>query len=168
MSSKVMERPKGVGANSPWPYNEMPESKTPRRQPTGWVMAISIEPELSGLYTYYPAGTGRQVLHIDNGTLYGKRITTRPFYRVETKAEAEKFTVFCSRGYNPNERLLPYQDGEFWGFNWSSQTAATVAVASQIADHFFNGRRDAAWAVGKAFEDQIHAAENAYWASQGK
>lgn len=168
MGSRVTERPKGVGVNSPWPYNEMPESKLPKRQPTGWVLAISIEPELNGLYTYYPAGTGRQVLHIDNGTWNGKRITTRPFYRVDTEKEAEDFTVFCSRGYTTNEKLLPHQGGEFWAFNWSSLTASTVAIASQIADHFFNGRRDAAWAVGKAFEDQVRAAENAYYESLGK
>lgn len=168
MGSRVMERPKNVTANSPWPYNEMPESKLPKRKPNGWVLAISIDPDLHGLFTYYPAGTGRQVLHIDNGTIWGKKITTRPFYRVGTKEEAEKFTVFCSRGYTPNPRLLPHQDGEFWSFNWCSLTAATVAIASQIADHFYNGRRDAAWAVGKAFEDQVHAAENAYWEAKGK
>lgn len=168
MSSRVMERPKGVTANSPWPYERMPEILTPKRKPTGWVLAISIDPDLHGLFTYYPAGSGRQTLHIDNGTWGGKRITTRPFYRVDSKEEAEKFTVFCSQGYSKSTALLPHQGGEFWSFNWCSLTAATVAIASQIADHFYNGRRDAAWDVGKAFEDQVHAAENAYWASQGK
>lgn len=168
MGSRVMERPKGVTANSPWPYDRMPEIQTPRRKPTGWVLAISIDPDLHGLYTYYPAGTGRQTLHIDNGTPQGKRITTRPFYRVDTVDQAKQFTVFCSQGYTKSVGLLPYQDGEFWAFNWCSLTAATVAIASQIADHFFNDRRDAAWAVGKAFEDQVHAAENAYWKAQGK
>lgn len=168
MGSRVMERPKGITANSPWPYSEMPESKLPERKPTGWVLAISIDPDLHGLFTYYPAGRGRQTLHIDNGTWNGKRITTRPFYRVGTKEEAEKFAVFCSRGHSTNTALLPHQDGEFWAFNWCSLTAATVAIASQVADHFYNGRRDAAWAVGKAFEGQVRAAENEYWKSQGK
>jgi len=54
------------------------------------------------------------------------------------------------------------------GFNWASLTVATVHIASQVADHFFNDRYNEAWAVGKAFGDQIHAAENAYWQAQGK
>lgn len=168
MSSRVMERPQGVTVSSPWPYGQMPAKVTPKRAPKGWVLAISTDPDLHGLYTYYPAGTGRQVLHIDNGTPWGKRITTKPFYRVPTKEQAEQFAVFCSRGYTPNRALLPHQDGEFWTFNWSSLTDATVAVASQIADHFFNGRRDEAWAVGHAFGDQIHTAENAYWDAKRK
>jgi hypothetical protein len=168
MSSKVAERPRGITVSSPWPFERMPEIQTPKRKPTGWVMAISLEPELNGPYTYYPAGTGRQVLHIDNGDWNGKRITTRPFYRVDTKEQAEEFTVFCSRGYTPNIRLLPHQDGEFWGFNWCSLTASTVAIASQIAEHFFNGRRDAAWRLGHDFEAKIHAAENAAYAAAGK
>ncbi len=114
MGHKVMERPRGVTASSPWPYTEMPESKTSRRKPTGWVLAISVDPDLHGLVTYYPAGTGRQVLHIDNGTLWGKRITMKPFYRIDSKEQAEEFvTVFCSMGYTTNEKLLPHQDGEF-------------------------------------------------------
>lgn len=168
MGSRVMQRPGNVTASSPWPYAEMPESKLPKRKATGWVLAMSIDPDLAGLFTYYPAGTGRQVLHIDNGSLWGKKITTKPFYRVPTKQDAEKFTIFCSQGYSKSMGLLPHQDGEFWSFNWCSQTMATVHIASQVADHFFNGRRDEAWAVGKAFGDQIHAAENAYWISQGK
>lgn len=169
MASRVMKRPHNVTANSPWPYDRMPEKQTPKRKPTGWVLAISVEPELHGLVTFYPAGTGRQTLHIDNGTLHGKRITTRPFYRVGTKEEAEKFCVtFCSLGYTKEPGLLPHQDGDMWGFNWSSLTAATVAMASQVAEHYFNDRYDAAWSVGKAFGDTIHEAENAYWESQGK
>jgi hypothetical protein len=171
MGSRIMERPKGVSVTSPWPYNEMPESKLPRRKPTGWVLAISIDdtPGMGGLVTYYPAGTGRQVLHIDNNTLHGKRITMQPFYRVDEKEQAEKFAgTFCSMGYTKSEDLLPHQEGIFWGFNWSSLTKATVAVASQVADHYFNDRYNEAWLVGKAFGDQIHAAENAYHEAQGK
>lgn len=170
MGSRVQERPKGITVSSPWPYERMPEVQTPKRKPTGWVLAISIDdtPGMGGLVTYYPAGTGKQVLHIDDGSLWGKKVTTRPFYRVDTKEQAEQFTVFCSRGYNPNPRLLPHQDGEFWGFNWCSLTASTVAVASQVAEHFFNGRRDEAWRVGKAFGEKIHEAENAAYAAAGK
>lgn len=169
MSSRVMERPKGVSVTSPWPYQEMPESKLPRRKPTGWVLAVSTEPELHGLVTYYPAGTGKQVLHIDDGSMWGKKITMKPFYRVETKDQAEQFAgTFCSMGYNPNVDLLPHQEGVFWGFNWSSLTGATVAMASQIADHFFGGRRDEAWALGKAFGEKIHDAENTAHAAAGK
>lgn len=163
MSSRVLERPDNVNAASSWPYERMPEVMTQKRRSTGWVLAISVEPELHGLVTYYPAGSGKQVLHINNGTTWGKKITTRPFYRVRTKEEAEKFCIsFCSRGYSANERLLPHQDGEFWSFNWSSLTAATVAVASQIAEHYFNGRVDAAWDTGRAFEKVLNEAENAY------
>lgn len=169
MASRVMERPKGIAANSPWPYEQMPEIQTPKRKPTGWVLAISIDPDLHGLVTYYPAGTGRQVLHIDNDTWNGKRITTRPFYRVDTKEEAEKFCVtFCSMGYTKSPGLLPHQDGEFWAFNWCSLTAATVAMASQVAEHYFNNRYEAAWNVGRAFGDKISAAETAHYEAQGK
>lgn len=169
MASRVMKRPHNVTANSPWPYTEMPENKMPKRKPTGWVLAISTDPDLHGLVTYYPAGNGRQVLHIDNGTFHGKRITMQPFYRVAEREQAEKFCVtFCSLGYTKSPGLLPHQDGDMWGFNWSSLTKATVAVASQVADHYFNDRYDQAWTVGKAFGDQITAAENEYYRAQGK
>lgn len=169
MASRIKERPQGVTVASPWPYGEMPESKLPRRKPTGWVLAVSTDPELGGLVTYYPAGSGKQVLHIDDGTFHGKRITMKPFYRVETKEQAEKFAVtFCSMGYSRSKSLLPHQEGIFWGFNWSSLTNATVAIASQVADHFFSDRYNDAWTVGKAFGDQITAAENAAYEARGE
>ncbi len=169
MASRVMERPGNVTANSAWPYERMPENRAPKRRATGWVLAISIEPELHGLVMYYPAGSGRQVLHIDNNTFHGKRITMHPFYRVATKEEAEKFCVtFCSLGYPAMPTLLPHQDGSPWGFNWSSLTKATVAMASQVAEHYFNDRYNEAWRVGKAFGEKIHEAENAYHKAQGR
>lgn len=169
MGERIQELPEGISKLSAWPYEVMPGSAIQRRRQTGWVMAISIEPELGGLVTFYPAGTGRQVLHIDNGTWNGKKITTKPFYRINEKEQAEKFVItFCSRGHSTSPGLLPHQDGEFWAFNWSSLTQATVGIASQVADHFFNDRRDEAWAVGRAFGDQIRAAENAHWKSKGK
>lgn len=180
MGARITTPLKGVRKTSAWPYAQMPESKKPRSRKTGWILAISIEPELAGLVTFYPAGTDfpvpeeyrtskRQILHIDNGSLWGKKITTRPFYRVDTKDQCERFVItFCSRGYTPSEKLLPHQDGEFWTFNWCSLTASTVHIASQVADHLFNDRYDEAWAVGKAFGDQIHTAENAHWKAQGK
>jgi hypothetical protein len=180
MGARIITPLKGVRKTSAWPYTEMPESKKPRVRKDGWVLAMSIEPELSGLVTFYPAGTDfpvpmedrtskRQILHIDNGSIWGKKITTRPFYQVDTKEQCERFaTTFCSLGYTTNEKLLPHQGGAFWGFNWSSLTVATVHIASQVADHYFNDRYDEAWTVGKAFGDQIHAAENAYWEAQGK
>lgn len=173
MADRIGSLPKGIKVSSAWPYATMPEKKTPAKKSGGWVLAISTHPDLNGLVTYYPAGTDfpvpledrtskRQMLHIEGKGWYGTKVTTKPFYRVETKEQAEKFAVtFCSRGYTQEEKLLPHSDGEFWGFNWSSLTNATVAIASQVADHFFNNRRDEAWAVGKAFGDQIRAAENA-------
>jgi hypothetical protein len=166
MATKIDKLPAGVRKTSAWPYQEMPENLTPPRRPSGWVLAISIEPETNGLVTYYPAGSGSQVLHIDNDTFHGKRITMKPFYRVHTKEEAEKFAVtFCSLGYGRNEKMLPHQNGEFWGFNWSSLTMATVAVASQVADNFFNDRYREAWNIGKAFGEKLRVAENARYAS---
>lgn len=161
MGDRVFELPAGVKPSSAWPYEEMPQAKRSKIRQGGWVLAISIDPDLNGLVTYYPHEEGPQVLHIDNGTWHGKKIKTQPFYRVATKEEAEKFTVFCSMGYQPVPELLPHQDGILWGFNWCSLTKATVKVASQIADHFFNGRRDEAWAVGKAFGEEIRVADNA-------
>jgi hypothetical protein len=171
MGSRVQERPKGITVSSPWPYERMPEVQTPKRKPTGWVLAISIDdtPGMGGLVTYYPAGTGKQVLHIDDGSLWGKKVTMQPFYRVPTKEQAEKFAgTFCSMGYTRSEGLLPHQEGIFWGFNWSSLTKATVAMASQVAEHYFNDRYDAAWRVGKAFGEKIHEAENAAYVAAGK
>lgn len=163
MGYRMSRLPKGIRRSSSWPYTEMPERKTPGRRSGGWVMAISIDPELNGLVTYYPAGSVyRQTLHVDDGSLWGKKITTWPFYRVQSKGEAERFCgTFCTMGYGRSESLLPHQDGIFWGFNWSSLTRATVHIASQVADHFFNGHYDRAWTVGHAFEDQIRAAEKA-------
>lgn len=174
MGHRIQTLPTGIKKSSAWPYAEMPEKKKPAKRSGGWILAISIDPDLNGLVTYYPAGTDfevpregrtskRQILHIDNNTLWGKKITTKPFYRVATKKEAEKFAgTFCTEGRGAKSpKLLPHSDGEFWGFNWCSLTEATVAIASQVADHFFNDRWDEAWMVGKAFGDQVHAAENA-------
>lgn len=159
----------------------MPEKKKPTKKSGGWILAISIDPDLNGLVTYYPAGTDfevpqedrtskRQILHIDNGSIWGKKITTKPFYRVASKKDAEKFvTVFCSLDRGPKApTLLPHQEGCFWVFNWRSLTQATVAIASQVADHYFNDRYDEAWSVGRAFGDQVHAAENAAYDKQKK
>lgn len=164
MTGRIAALPQDVKASSAWPYEVMPQAKRPKVRGTGvgWVMAISVDPDLNGLYTYYPHGDGPQVLHFNNGTPWGKKVTTKPFYRVATKEEAEQFTIFCSMGHGaPSHELLPHQDGIFWGFNWCSLTTATVKMASRIADHFYNGRRDEAWALGRTFGDQIHAAENA-------
>lgn len=180
MASRIQKRPKGVTVTSAWPYSEMPQSKKPRAPKTGWVLAISVDPDLNGLVTYYPVGTDfpvpqedrtskRQILHIDNGTWSGKKITTKPFYYVDTKEQAEKFAgTFCSMGYSKSPDLLPHSDGEFWGFNWCSLTQATVNIASQVADHYFNDRYNEAWAVGKAFGDQLTAAENAAYDAQAQ
>lgn len=180
MGSRIQTRPKGVRLTSSWPCDEMPEKKVPRKRSTGWVLAISIDPDLNGLVTYYPAGSqfsvpqedrtsGRQILHIDNGTWNGKKITTKPFYRVATKEQAEAFAgTFCSMGHDRSESLLPHQEGILWGFNWSSLTNAMVAIASQVADHFFNDRWDEAWAVGKAFGAEIEAAERAIYETKEK
>lgn len=163
MSSRIQKRPEGVTASSAWPYEAMPAKvKQPGRKPGQWVLAISVDPDLNGLVTYYPSGNGSQTLHIDNGTWGGKRIAMKPFYRVAEKKDAEKFaTTFCSQGYGRSEKLLPHQEGIFWGFNWSSLTMATVAVAGQVAEHYFNDRYDAAWETGRAFEREIMAAEQA-------
>lgn len=174
MATRIPALPKGVRKTSPWPYAEMPKDRRPSGKATGWVLAISIEPELNGLVTYYPAGTRfpvpledrtspRQILHIADGSLWGKKVTTKPFYRVGTREQAEKFcTVFCSMGRGPrHEKLLPHQEGISWGFNWCSLTETTVRIASQVADHYFNDRYDEAWLVGNAFGDQIQAAMNA-------
>jgi hypothetical protein len=167
MSTRITQRPEGVSAGSAWPYAVLPEKKNHKVR-RGWTLAISIDPDLVGLVAYYPNGPAR-VLHIDNGTPSGKRIPLRPFYQVADKEAAEKFAfTFCSRGYGKSLSLLPDSDGEMWGFNWCSLTLATVRIASQVADHFFNDRRDAAWAVGKAFGDQIHAAENAAYDARQK
>ena len=165
MASRITERPAGITVSSSWPYERMPTNMVPKRKSTGWVLALSIDPILPGVVTYYPAGTGKQVLHLNDGSLWGKKVTPRPFYRVATKEECEKFVVtFCmqDRG-EPYPKLVPHQDGIFWLLNWSSMTAANVAIASQIADHYFNDRYDAAWAVGRGFERLLVAAENAYW-----
>jgi hypothetical protein len=162
MGDRVFQLPAGVKPSSAWPYEEMPKAKRSKVRRGGWVLAISIDSDLNGAVTYYPHEEGPQVLHIDNGTWSGKKIRPYAFYRVATKEEAEKFTVFCAMGYGPRSpELLPHQDGTFWGFNWSSLTKATVKIASQVADHFFNDRYEEAWAVGRAFGDQIRAAENA-------
>lgn len=173
MGDHIQELPKGIRATSAWPYAEMPEAKRSKVRGTdvGWVLAISIDPDLNGLVTYYPYGTGPQVLHIDNGTWHGKKIKTHPFYRAATKEDAERFAgTFCSMGYDRSPGLLPHQEGIFWGFNWSSLTKATVATASQIADHFFSDRRDEAWDTGRAFGAKIREAENALYevAAAGK
>lgn len=163
MSGRIQKRPEGVTASSAWPYAVMPAKvKQPGRKPGQWVLAISIDPDLNGLVTYYPSGNGAQTLHIDNGTWGGKRISMKPFWRVGTKEEAEKFAVtFCSQGYGRSEKLLPHQDGTFWGFNWSSLTMATVNVATRIAESFFGDRYNEAWAIGRAFEETLLAAERA-------
>ena len=86
MGARIITPLKGVRKTSAWPYAEMPESEKPRARKGGWIMAMSIEPELSGLVTFYPEGTDfpvpledrtskRQTLHIDNGSLWGKKIT---------------------------------------------------------------------------------------------
>lgn len=168
MGDRVFSLPAGVKASSAWPYEEMPTAKRPKTRQGGWVLAISIDPDLNGLVTCYPHEEGPQILHIDNGTWHGKKIKTQPFYRVATKEEAERFTVFCSVGYRPVPELLPHQDGMVWGFNWCSLTKATVKIASQVADHFFNNRYDEAWAVGKAFGEKIRTAENAAYEQTGK
>lgn len=174
MGARIQSLPKGVRRSSAWPYATMPEKKAPKKKSGGWVLAISIDPDLNGLVTYYPAGTDfevpqedrtskRQILHIDNGTWHGKKITTKPFYRVDSKEDAERFvSAFCTLGRGPKEpALLPHQGGCFWAFNWCSLTQATVAIASQVADHFFSDQWGKAWSVGNAFGDQNNAAENA-------
>lgn len=159
MGTRVQQLPEGVQATSAWPYTEMPKGSRSAVK-GGWVLAISIDPDLNGLIMYYPHHEGPQELHILSGSTWGKRIKTRPFYRVATSKEAKQFCVtFCSMGYTRSPRLLPHQQGINWGFNWCSLTVATVKVASQIAKHFFSGRYNEAWRVGHAFGDVLEAAE---------
>jgi hypothetical protein len=123
-----------------------------------WEMAISISPTMSGLVVFYPATEGAPWV-ADNGY---KQVSLKPFYRVGGKGDAERFCVmFCSRGHGKHWALEQHQDGILWGFNWSSLTMSTVRLASQVADHFFHGRTNEAWAVGRAFEELLRAAENA-------
>lgn len=71
----------------------------------------------------------------------------------------EKFLItFCMLGYEI-ESLHLYQDSRVRLFNWISGTLAQIHVASQVAEQFFAGEYDAAWAVGQAFEDQLQAAQ---------
>ena len=155
MSARVHERPAGVRWNSAWPYSKQPEMMSSEGE---WELAISISPSMGGLIVFYPTKDGTPEVEDNND----KPVTLKPFYRTSSKESAEKFCVmFCSRGYGSHWALEEHQDGILWGFNWSSLTMATVRTASQIADHFFNGRVNEAWAVRRAFEDQLRAAENA-------
>lgn len=163
MAERLMSLPKGVRWNSAWPLTEMP--KAPRSKGE-WTLAISINKEAPGLVVFYPSDEAAPEVVMDDGTIWGKRVTFRPFYRVGSARDAERFCVnFCSQGHHEAEALKEHQDGIMWGFNWVSLTLATVKIAGQVADHLFNDRYDEAWSTGKKFGASIRIAENAAYAA---
>lgn len=162
MAGRAHVRPAGVNWNSAWPYAKQPKMV---RSEGPWELAISIDPALGGLVVYYPTAQGAPLVWADDR----KEIPFKPFYRVASKEQAERFCVmFCSRGYHRFWMLEEHQDGTVWGFNWSSLTMSTPRLASQIADHFFHGRVDEAWDLGREFERLLIAAENAAYEASRK
>lgn len=133
--------PKGVDMASPWPYSTMPE-KPDSRGP--WMLAMGGGGDLVLL----PEGTDPwdlRLVHVYSGA----------------KEELEKvFTIFCRLGYEKDARYV-HQDGNTWIFNWRCGTLAQINVAAQIIDRFMHGDMDGAWVRGRAFEDQVCAAQNA-------
>jgi hypothetical protein len=157
MAGRAFERPPGVRWNSAWPYAKQPKMMVSEGE---WELSISISPSMGGLVVYYPTEVGAP--EVDDGN--HKLVTLKPFYRVASRKDAERFCVmFCSRGYGKHWALEEYQEGTLWGFNWSSLTMSAVPLASQVADHFFHGRVDEAWAVGRAFEELLRDAEAAVY-----
>jgi hypothetical protein len=78
-----------------------------------------------------------------------------------TREQLDKFIItFCMRGYETDPQHL-YQDSTVWLFNWISGTLAQVYIAGQMAKLLFDGERDAAWDLGRAFEGQLYAAHDA-------
>ena len=162
MSGRAFERPAGVRWNSAWPYTKRPamaHSEGP------WELAISIHPDMNGLVVYYPTPEGAPEVWGSSN----QPIAFKSFYRVETKEDAEKFCVmFCSRGYGRHWMLEQHQEGTLWGFNWTSLTMSTPHLASQVADHYFHGRVDEAWNLGREFEELLRAAERAAYEEKEK
>lgn len=144
MSMIARKLPQGVDASDPWPYSQMPG----REYTTGpWKLGIDRGGSvvLWPMHERFPDDIG--VIEFAGGE----------------KEELERFqTVFCSLGYHQESRYK-YQGGAMYGFNWVSLTLATVHVASQVAERFLSGDpggRDQAWAIGRAFGDQIETAQN--------
>jgi len=133
--------PKGTDMTDPWPYSSMPEKPLSEGP---WMLAMGGSGDLALL----PNGTdpwGMRLLHVYSGE----------------KEELEKvFTAFCRLGWEKDARYV-HQDGDVWIFNWRCGTLAQVNVAAQIIDKFVNGDVEGARARGRAFEDQVYAAQNA-------
>lgn len=164
MGERINERPKGVNWNSSWPFTKMPEALKGKGD---WILAMSITKGAVGLTAYYPAGEGAPRLTLDDGSLWGQGVTFRPFHRVASRELAHKFCVtFCSRGYNQLSALA-HQDGTVWAFNWAVPTLATVRMASQVAERYFDDDYDGAWDLGRAFGREIREAENAMYEAAG-
>lgn len=163
MAGRINELPKGSGIrwNSSWPLERAPKRKLAGKG--DWVLAIDIAKGSPGLVAYYPAQEGAPEMKLDDGSIWGQSVVFRPFRRVTSSEEAEKFCVtFCSRGYSTAE-ALKHQRGTMWGFNWAVPTMGTVRMAAQIADRYFGGDYDGAWALGREFETLIREAENALY-----
>lgn len=158
MAGRINERPKGVNWNSGWPYAALPGMVTSKGE---WTLGISITPDAIGAVAYYPTREEPPALRLDDGTIWGLEVKFRPFFRVGSPEEAEKFCgMFCSQGYY-TASTLKHQGGTMWWFNWGVPTLTTVRMASQIAKKFFSDDCDGAWHLGRAFEHEIRTAENA-------
>lgn len=137
MAFRTPQPPKGIDQIDAWPYETMPV-KASTEGP--WQMGM----DASGSMVIWPGD--RQ---LPKGLL--------PAFRGE-RVQLEEFqTVFCLLGYEHDPAYV-YQGGDVWVFNWISGTLAQIYIAGQVAAKLFAGDRDGAWAVGRAFEEQLQAA----------
>ena len=141
----------GISQASQWPYAE--NHILPHIESKGaWVLAM----DAGGLVTIWPKDAigGRDF----------EKFGAITFFYSDDLDKMRRFCVtFCSRGYDTDPRLL-HTDGTMWGFNWVSGTIAQIRVAALVAQAFFHSDSredyDAAWMVGRAFEEQLNAAVN--------
>ena len=159
MSYKVDGTQFGIEQTSYWPYAEngagLPQ---PELTDGPWVLSMTA----GGLVFL-------STKHEIQNSFYN-RIGGIPFYHGEDPEELRRFFItFCSRGYYKDERLL-HQDGTQWLFNWVSGTIAQIQTAKLVAQAFFRSKSqedyNAAWQVGRTFEDQLIKAVDAEYAKQ--
>lgn len=130
-----------------WPYEGPPEKKAGTGEWSLWMDA-------GGCMCIFPSGDRSP-----------ETMGFLPVYDASHE-QLERFLVmFCSLGWETDERLA-HQDSRVWLFNWRSFSFAQVSKASQVADLFCAGDVDGAWAVGRAFGDQIDAAVRTFYAQK--